>query len=74
VEIVPEAIGLVYEDDGVYEFSVTFTEPIPPAHAALFALRNEFGNPLACMPEPDVLELGVVIDPLSGPGITGGGC
>jgi hypothetical protein len=74
VELVPEAIEIVYEDDGAYEFAVTFTEPIPPGHAAFFALENDFGNPLACMPEPDVVELAVIIDPISGPGIAGGGC
>jgi hypothetical protein len=53
---------------------VTFTEPIPPGHAALFVLENEFGNSLACMPEPDVVELVVIIHPISGPGIATNGC
>jgi hypothetical protein len=71
---VPQAIALIYEDDGAYEFAVTFTEPIPPGHAALFVLENEFGNSLACMPEPDVVELVVIIHPISGPGIATNGC
>jgi hypothetical protein len=73
-ELVPEAIGLLYEDDGLYEFAVSFTEPVSAEDAALLALENEFGNGLACMPEPDLVELAVIIDPLTGPGIAVNEC
>ena len=74
VEVIPKAIELLYEDDGAYEFAVTFTEPIPEGYAAFFAHVNEFGNRFACMPQADVVELSVTIDPLSGPGVVGSSC
>src|SRR5687767_8681742 len=45
-ELVAASIELLYEDDGFYDFAVTFRKPIPPGYAELLALENEFGNSL----------------------------
>jgi hypothetical protein len=74
VQVVPKAIELLYEDDGAYQFSVTFAEPIPAGYAAFFAQVNEFGNRFACVSEPNIVELYVGIDPISGPAVVGSSC